>query len=176
MISLISLPERVIQGESIIIELKIEGKLKKTYYGKYINLNIKKNGSTYTKILYPQRYNNEPLIWNVNQNSYSLYGTFNVNAFIQNESSIISSTTFIIEEKCIVNKVDISNNLSDYKNKQNIKDNYQKNNEINESNIIYNIQKPNQQIIETVKTDIIEINNDLLNKVQKSLRNVNQNF
>ena len=48
MISLKSYPDRIMDGETLKVELVISGKVnEKMYYGKYLNLNIIKNDKMY---------------------------------------------------------------------------------------------------------------------------------
>jgi hypothetical protein len=129
MISLRATPDRIIQGDTLKLELEITGQLNnKTYYGKYFNITLKKNGSTDSSNLYPLRYNYEPLVWEVNPNSYEFHGTYTANCVLQG-GPLITSTTFIIYEDCVVGKVDTCNNLASIENYLNIKSAYIKNKE-----------------------------------------------
>ena len=180
MISLKSNPDRIFEGETLKIELIISGKInEKTYYGKYLNLNIIKNGTTDIITLYPLRYNFKPLEWEVNPNSYKSYGTFNVQAIIQ-DGPVITTTTFIVEEKCIIGKINTCNNINYFQNINN-SNNFNKQNK--KTDIIEtlkpSIQKPNTIITEKIinKNDILHKNMSILlnNKVQKTGLNVNPN-
>lgn len=137
MISLKSIPDIILQGDTVKIQLNIQGQLNlKMYKGKYFNLIVKKNGGTLGNVtLYPLRFNGFPLEWEINSYSYEPlgeYGTFNVNCILQNDSnsysnSSIISTTFIIEQKCIEKKINICNNLINYEEQLKLKNSYIKN-------------------------------------------------
>lgn len=122
MINLLSKPEIIKDGETLYIQLDIQGKINKTMYkGSYFNLTLKKNGGTHgSTTLYPLRFNGFPLEWEVNSNSYNTYGTFNVTCNIQ-DGPQISSTTFIVEEDCIIKKINTCNNISNLIQAQNYK-------------------------------------------------------
>lgn len=114
MISLISEPERIVNGETLKIKLNIEGKVNiSTYKNSYFNLTIKKNGGTHGNvILYPNKFIGCPLEWEVNPYSYGSDGTFNVICTLQNSLNQICSTTFIVEPDCAVQKSQSCNNIS----------------------------------------------------------------
>lgn len=182
MISLSSIPERIIEGETLKIKLDIQGQINlKMYKGTYFNLVLKKNGGTSglgNTTLYPLRFNGFPLEWEVNPNSYGSYGTFNVGCVIQ-DSSQITSTTFIVEQDCIVKKVNTCNNITAIEQTKRHKDSQIKKQEIP---IDYTagclIQKPGQIIKEEPKKiNPIEneFNSSLLSsvKVQRANKNVN---
>ena len=114
MISIVSEPERIINGETLKIKLDIEGKVNLgTYKNMYFNLTIKKNGGTHgSVILYPLKFINSPLEWEVNPYSYGSDGTFNVICTLQNSLYQICSTTFIVEPDCAVAKASSCNNIT----------------------------------------------------------------
>jgi hypothetical protein len=115
MISIISEPEKIINGETLKIKLDISGKVNlSTYKNMYFNLIIKKNGGTHGNIiLYPLKFIGCPLEWEVNPYSYTgSDGTFNVSCTLQNSSVSICSTTFIVEPICAVEKACCSNNIT----------------------------------------------------------------
>ena len=183
MISLVSNPMEIYQGDSLKIELTIDGKInEQTYYGKYFNLNIKKNGTNKIETLYPLRYNLEPLIWEINPFIYNSYGTFNVIAIIQ-DGPQISTCTFIVLEQCTIGKINICNNLSSYNNISNIKNHMYKKNistgEKGEKNELESkVQKPNIILYEEkIKEELVNPGVQILlsNKVQKNSMNVNPN-
>jgi len=127
MISLVSIPERIIIGQTLKIKLNIEGNINlKTYNGVYFNLILKKNGGTFgSTILYPLRFIGEPLEWEINLYSYTFSGTFNVNCIIQNgNKNQIANTTFIVEPNCIINKANCNNLSIIENNKKNKEYNY----------------------------------------------------
>jgi hypothetical protein len=111
MISLTTNEERIKDGETIDVELNISGAINiREYKGKYFNLIIKKNGEKiYTKTLNPLRFNKNPLIWNINDYSYSSTGTYIISCVIQDTNKQIANTNFIVESDLLCNK---SNNLS----------------------------------------------------------------
>jgi hypothetical protein len=113
MISLTSIPEKIKEGETLKLKLDIQGKVNlKIYKGTYFNIILKKNGSILgSTTLYPLRFNGIALEWEVNPNSYSSYGTFNVGCIIQ-DSNQVTSTTFIVEPNCIIKKVNTCNNIT----------------------------------------------------------------
>jgi hypothetical protein len=182
MISLTSIPERIMEGETLKVKLDIQGQINlKMYKGIYFNLMIKKNGGTSglgNTTLYPLRFNGFPLEWEVNPNSYGSYGTFNVGCVVQ-DSSQITSTTFIVEPDCIVKKINTCNNITAIEQTKRHKDSQIKKQEIP---IDYTagclIQKPGQIIKEELKKiNPIEneFNSSLLSsvKVQRANKNVN---
>lgn len=180
MISLISIPERIKEGETLKVKLDIQGQINlKMYKGTYFNIVLKKNGGTLgTTTLYPLRFNGFPLEWEVNPNSYGSYGTFNVGCVVQ-DSNQITSTTFIVEPDCIVKKVNTCNNITSLEQNKRFKESQIKKQEIP---IDYTggclIQKPGTVIKEEIKP-INPVENDfkasLLSsvKVQKASKNVN---
>lgn len=103
-------PDRIIIGNSLQIMLEVDDKItKNNLNGKYINLNIRKVGTTKSITINPQRYNNNssPLEWDINPSIYETHGTFIVEATITGSvvrnsiystGYIVCSTTFIIEE------------------------------------------------------------------------------
>lgn len=185
MISLTSIPERIINGESLTVKLEIKGQINiKMYKGTYFNLVIKKNGGTLgSTSLYPLRYNGFELKWDVNPNSYGSDGTFNVLLVYQNYSSTlnpngIAGTTFIVEPNCIINKVNTCNNITYIEQTKRFKDSQIKKEEIP---IDYTggcqIEKPNTIVKFMPKINVPienELNSFLLSnaKVQKASRNV----
>jgi hypothetical protein len=180
MISLTSIPERIIQGQTLKVKLDIQGQINiKMYKGTYFNLVLKKNGGTLgSTTLYPLRFNGFPLEWEVNPNSYGSDGTFNVGCVIQ-DSNQISSTTFIVEPDCIIKKTNTCNNITSLEQTKRFKDSQIKKQEIP---IDYTggcaIQKPGIMLKEQVKISNQvpnEYGNFLLSsvKVQKATRNVN---
>jgi hypothetical protein len=180
MISLTSIPERIIEGETLKVKLDIQGQINlKMYKGTYFNLVLKKNGGTLgSTTLYPLRFNGFPLEWEVNPNSYGSYGTFNVGCVVQ-DSNQLTSTTFIVEPDCVVKKINTCNNITSFEQTKRFKESQVKKQEIP---IDYTggclIQKPGTIIKEQVKIPNPigdEFNTSLLSsvKVQKATRNVN---
>ena len=114
MISIVSEPERVINGETLKVKLNIEGKVNlETYKNMYFNLTIKKNGGTHgSVILYPLKFIGCPLEWEVNPYSYGSDGTFNVMCSLQNSLNQICYTTFVVEPDSAVTKAISSNNIT----------------------------------------------------------------
>lgn len=112
MISIVSEPERIVNGETLKVKLNIEGKVNiGTYKNMYFNLTIKKNGGTHgSVILYPLKFVGSPLEWEINPYSYGSIGTFNVICSLQNSLQQICSTTFVVEpDKEVVNAVSCNN-------------------------------------------------------------------
>lgn len=179
MISLISIPERIKEGETLKIKLDIQGQINlKMYKGAYFNLVLKKNGGTLgTTTLYPLRFNGFPLEWEVNPNSYGSYGTFNVVCIIQ-DSNQITNTTFIVEPDCIVKKINTCNNITSLEQTKRFKESQIKKQEIPiDFTGGCQIQKPGTVIKE--QPEIVnpiqnEINSSLISnvKVQKANKNV----
>ena len=188
MISLSSIPERIIDGSTLKVKLEINGQINiKMYKGTYFNLILKKNGSTLSSTtLYPLRFNGFPLEWEINPNSYGSSGTFNVNCIIQ-DSSQITSTTFIVEPDCIVKKINTCNNITSIEQTNRFKETQVKKQEIpidfmggclvqkpgkTLNEIEYEKKHKQSHIINQV---VNEYNNTLLSsvKVQKASRNVN---
>ena len=114
MISIISEPERIINGETLKVKLNIEGKANISQYkNMYFNIVIKKNGGTHgSVILYPLKYIGCSLEWEVNPYSYGSDGTFNVGCTLQNSQDQISSTTFVVEPDCAESKASSCNNIT----------------------------------------------------------------
>jgi len=179
MITLVSIPEIIKDGETLKVQLDIQGKINKSMYkGSYFNLTIKKNGGDVygTTTLYPLRYNGFPLEWEINPNSYNTYGTFNVTCKIQDGVNI-TNTTFIVEEDCIIKKVNTCNNITNFIQATNYKSQFTKK---IEEEIDYtrgcSIQKPGtilkeQEIIN--KQNLYNNNQIISNvKVQKNIKNV----
>lgn len=180
MISLTSIPDIIKDGETCKIKLDIQGNINlKMYKGNYFNLIVKKNGGTLAPTtLYPLRFNGFPLEWEVNPNSYGSYGTFNVNCILQ-DGPLITTTTFIVEPDCIINKVNTCNNITAIEQANKLKTLYVKKQEIP---IDYTggcaIQKPGiilkqQKIIEPQINTNIQLNLISNVKVQKAGSNVN---
>ena len=185
MISLTSIPERIKEGETLKVKLNIQGQINlKTYKGTYFNIILKKNeGTLGSTTLYPLRFNGNPIEWEINPNSYGSYGTFNASCVIQ-DSSPVTSTTFIVEPDCIIKKVNTCNNITAIEQTKRHKDSQIKKQEIP---IDFTggclIQKPGQQIKEEqIKEEQIKINqienefnSTLLSnvKVQRANKNVN---
>lgn len=180
MISLTSIPERIIEGETLKVKLDIQGQINlKMYKGTYFNLILKKNGGTFgTTTLYPLRFNGFPLEWEINQNSYSSSGTFNASCIIQ-DGIQITNTTFIVEPDCIIKKVNTCNNITSIEKSKRFKESQIKRQEIP---IDYtggcSIQKPGIKINEQVQLQNLvedELSTILISsaKVQKSSKNVN---
>ena len=182
MISLTSIPERILEGETLKIKLDIQGKInQKMYKGSYFNLILKKNGGTHgSTTLYPLRFNGFPLEWEINSNSYDSDGTFNVGCVIQ-DSNQITTTTFIVEPQCIMimNKINTCNNITSIEQTKRFKDSQIKKQEIP---IDYTggclIQKPGITLKEQPKI-INPFENEFSTllissvKVQKATKNVN---
>ena len=182
MISLSPNKERIQDGETIYIKLDIQGNNNiKMYKNKYFNLNINKNGGNHgSSNLYPLRFNGFPLEWEVNKNSYKTYGTFNVSCVIQ-DGPLLNSTTFIVDEDCIIKKVNTCNNINVYEQIKIQKSEFKKKEEqiIDYTNGC-NIQKPgitiiSQKIIEPINKNI---QNELINsgQVQKIAKNICPNI
>ena len=133
MISFTPNPERVVNGETLKVKLEIDGMINnKTYKGNYFNVVIKKNGGTLgTVTLYPLRFNGNPLEWEINPYSYGSEGTFTANCIFQGSSSVLTSTTFIVEPDCVKqNNVNLCNNLTTYEQALKHKQNYVKKQEV----------------------------------------------
>lgn len=116
MISIVSEPERIINGETLKVKLNIEGKVNiATYKNKYFNVIIKKNGGTHGSIiLYPLKFIGCPLEWEVNPYSYAgSDGTFNVICTLQNSDIHICTCTFIVKSDCKVSKISCPNNITE---------------------------------------------------------------
>lgn len=181
MISFIPTPERIVNGETLTVKLDIDGQINnKTYKGKYFNVVIKKNGGTLgTVILYPLRFNGNPLEWEINPYSYGSEGTFTINCIFQGSSdSVLTSTTFVVEPDCITGRnVNVCNNLTSLEQANRLKNCQIKKQEIP---IDYTggcqIQKSGTVLKEVVvKSDVKkkELTSELLSssKVQKAHRN-----
>lgn len=181
MISLTSIPERILEGETLKIKLDIQGQInQKMYKGTYFNLILKKNGGTHgSTTLYPLRFNGFPLEWEINPNSYGSNGTFNVGCVVQDSISTITNTTFIVDLDCIVGKINTSSNITSIEQTKKFKDSQIKKQEIP---IDYTggclIQKQGSQIKEPIKI-VNQVENEfstlLLSsvKVQRAVKNVN---
>ncbi len=187
MISIVSEPERIINGETLKIKLNIEGKVNiSTYKNMYFNLTIKKNGGTYGNvILYPLKFIGCSLEWEVNPYSYGSEGTFNVYCTLQNSLNQICSSTFVVEpdkpcSKAIScsNITTIINNINLRKGivkKQEEKPQYFQSFQIENPNILSNSQEINHKEKEIEKKNINnEFNQQLISsaKVQKAFKNV----
>ena len=147
MISIVSEPERITNGETLKVKLNIEGKVNLvTYKNMFFNLTIKKNGGTHgSTILYPLKFVGCPLEWEVNPYSYGSDGTFNVICTLQNTLNQICSTTFVIEPDCAVSKASSCNNITGILHNINLRKGVvRKQEEIPEYVKSYQIQKPNQ--------------------------------
>jgi hypothetical protein len=176
MISLIASPNQIIDDEIIYITLTIDDELnQKQYEGVYINLIIKKVGTTDNIPTYQQRFNKEPLVWEISKYTYKTYGTFSVSANIYDGPEIARST-FVVVERCNINNRNICNNLN--KNIQNLNSrsiNFPKHIEPNMntmkvqiSGIDYNKSNIIQPISKITETPSINTT-----KVQRSGKNVN---
>lgn len=124
MFELVSEPDRITVGEDLVITFDIDDKFnKKNYVGKYIYLYVKKSGTSFVFDTYIQRYNGEKLLWDINQYSYNMDGTFLVEArssSIATQSSnanIIGYTTFIVNKKMSEQLID-KNNITSIKNEK----------------------------------------------------------
>jgi len=187
MISLVSIPERIKEGETLKVKLDIQGKNNlKMYKGVYFNLILRKNGGTLGPItLYPLKFNGFSLEWEVNPNSYGSSGTFNVSCIIQ-DGNQITGTTFIIEPDCIIGKINTCNNITSIECTKNFKESQIKKQEIPiDFTGGCQIQKPGTQIKQEIIDDKI-IKENLANinlkdslvsgaKVQKIIKNINSN-
>lgn len=188
MITITSKPNKIILGETLKVKLDINGKVNvNTYKNKYFNLTIKKNGGTHGIItLYPLKFIGEPLEWEVNPYSYAeSYGTFNVICTLQNCSSSISNTTFVVEPNSAIAKASSVTNISGLLHNINIRKGIvRKLEEKPEYFKSYQIQKHEQMAnsyeinykekeIENKQSQIdAEINRiNLLNKVQCNIKN-----
>ena len=182
MISLTPNTERIQDGETIYIKLNIQGNNNiKMYKNKYFNLNINKNGGNHgSSNLYPLRFNGFPLEWEVNRNSYKTFGTFNVSCVIQ-DGPLLNTTTFIVEEDCIIKKINTCNNINVFEQNKLLKSEFIKK---EEQKIDYtngcNIQKPGITIIPQKNIEPININiqNELIcgGQVQKIGKNICSNI
>ena len=178
MISFTPSPERVTNGDTLKVKLDIDGQINvKTHKGNYFNVVIKKNGGTLgTVTLYPLRFNGNSLEWEINSYSYGSEGTFTANCIYQGSSSVLSSTTFIVEPDCVGGKnVNVCNNLTTLEQAIRLKNNQVKKQEVP---IDYTggckIQKPGILTNETIiKSHVkMEQSNELVmgSKVQKAYR------
>ncbi len=186
MISILSEPERITNGETLKIKLDIKGKVNMaTYKNTYFNLTIKKNGGTLGLVtLYPQKFIGCPLEWEVNPYSYGSDGTFNVTCTLQNSLNPICNTTFVVEPDCIVGKALSCNNITSVlRNVELRKGIVKKQVEQPEYLKSFQVQKPNQSSIYDIgyKEEQIEKssksnehNSQLISavKVQRAYRNV----
>ena len=103
----------------IKIEFNIDDQLNmKEYFGKYINITIKKVGTSTILNLYPLKYNNNKLFWDFYPTES---GTFTINAVIQNENNnILTTTNLIIQSQNIIRNVNTFNNINLYTANNNI--------------------------------------------------------
>lgn len=186
MISIVSEPDRVINGETLKIKLDIEGKVNlATYKNMYFNITIKKNGGTHgSTILYPLKFVGHPLEWEVNPYSYGSDGTFNVSCTLQNSLNQICSTTFVVEPDCAVNKASSCNNITTLlsninlrkgivKKKEDLPE-YFKSHQVQKSELIANSYEINHKEKEIEKKKLTtEFNSQILSsaKVQRAFRN-----
>jgi hypothetical protein len=184
MISLISEPERIKEGETLKVKLNIQGQSNlKMYKGAYFNLMLKKNGGTSglgQTTLYPLKFNGFPLEWEVNPNSYESDGTFNVGCVEQSGSkNQIASTTFIREPDCVVKKVNTCNNITSIEQTKRFKESQIKKQEIPIDYMVgCQIQKPGVIVKEEIvleEPSIVEFKTILVSsaKVQRAGKNVN---
>ncbi len=112
MISLIASPDHITDEEIVTVTLTIDDiQNQQKYQGLYLNLIVRKVGSVKSVPTYQQRYNGQPLIWEINKYTYESTGTFQVSANVFDGPSI-TSCTFIVEEKCIYLKRNICNNTT----------------------------------------------------------------
>ena len=111
MISLIASPDQIVDDCVTYITLNIDDEQNnKQYQGLYINLIIKKVGTTTNIPTYQQRYNGEPLTWEINKYTYKLPGTFQVTANIYDGPSF-ATCSFIVEEQFILRNKNIVMNM-----------------------------------------------------------------
>jgi hypothetical protein len=180
MISFIPNPERITNGETLTVKLEIEGQINiKTHKGNYFNVVIKKNGGTLGSVtLYPLRFNSNSLEWEINPYSYGSDGTFTVNCIYQGSSSVLASTTFVVEPDCVGGRnVNVCNNLTSLEQANRLKNCQAKKQEVP---IDYTggcqIQKPGsfEPKEAVIKSDVKKINQPseliLTSKVQKAYR------
>jgi hypothetical protein len=186
MISIVSEPERIINGETLKVKLDIEGKVNiSTYKNMYFNVTIKKNGGTHgSTILYPLKFIGSSLKWEVNPYSYGSDGTFNVCCTLQNSLTQICSTTFIVEPDCAVSKALSCNNITGILQNINLRKGIVKKQEEQPEYLkSFQIQKPNQLSIYDINYKEKEIekisksnnfNTQLISsvKVQRAYKNV----
>ena len=120
MISLIASPDQIVDDCVTYITLNIDDELnKKQYQGLYINLIIKKVGTTTNIPTYQQRYNGEPLTWEINKYTYKLPGTFQVTANIYDGPSF-ATCSFIVEEQFILRNKNIVMNFKQPSNSRTV--------------------------------------------------------
>lgn len=186
MISIVSEPERIINGETLKIKLDIEGKVNiATYKNMYFNITLKKNGGTHgSTILYPLKFIGGSLEWEVNPYSYGSDGTFNVNCTLQNSLNQICSTTFIVEPNCAESKAVSVNNITGILQNINLRKGIvKKKEEVPEHFKPFQIQKPSQSSIYDINYKEKEIekskqsnefNTQLISsvKVQRAFKNI----
>lgn len=110
MVSLIASPDQITDENIVFITLTIDSNNTKKYEGLYINLILKKVGSITTIPTYQQRYNGEPLIWEINKYTYKNPGTFQVSAHIFDGQSF-ATCSFVVVEKCIYARTNVCNNI-----------------------------------------------------------------
>ena len=167
MISIISEPERIINGDMTIVKLNIEGKVNyNTYKNMYFNLTIKKNGGNHGHIiLYPLKFVGYPLEWEINPYSYDRNeGTYNVICTLQDSTIQICTCTFIIEPDSSVKKAYSSTNITSLFQNINIKKSIVKKQEEKiEYFQSFQVQKP-EQIINAPKINHKE--NEIEKKTQ----------
>jgi hypothetical protein len=120
MISLIASPDQIVDDCVTYITLNFDDELnKKQYQGLYINLIIKKVGTTTNIPTYQQRYNGEPLTWEINKYTYKLPGTFQVTANIYDGPSF-ATCSFIVEEQFILRNKNIVMNFKQPSNSRTV--------------------------------------------------------
>ena len=124
MFELICEPDRIIVEEDLTITFRIDDNFnKKNYIGKYIYLYVRKSGTSFTFDTHIQRYNGEDLVWDINQHSYDMDGTFLVEARSSSvatqssNSNTITCNTFIVNKKISEQFIE-QNNITTIKNKQ----------------------------------------------------------
>jgi len=189
MISIVSEPERITNGKTLKVKLDIGGKVNlATYKNMYFNLTIKKNGGTHgSVILYPLKFIDSPLEWEVNPYSYGSDGTFNIICTLQNSLQPICSTTFVVEPDCAVAKASSSNNITNILTNINLRKGISKKKEeipkyfqshqVQNPDLVYNCYEINYKEKEIEKKQTLSINEinktNLLSsvKVQRAFRN-----
>jgi hypothetical protein len=179
MIVLVASPDQITDEDILYITLSIDDKKnQETYKGLYLNLILKKVGTLVTIPTYQQRYNGESLTWEINKYTYNSYGTFNVTANIYNTDDVITTCSFIVEERCRINKTNVCNNVTNL-NKQN--PNARSINyptfvqpTLNTNKVqVQGIDYSKSNIIEPVSKFTVQENNINTLKVQKAVNNVN---
>lgn len=120
MITLIASPDQIVDDCVTYITLNFDDELnQKQYQGLYINLIIKKVGTTTNIPTYQQRYNGEPLTWEINKYTYKMPGTFQVTANVYDGPSF-ASCTFIVEEQFILRNKNIVMNFKQQPNSRSV--------------------------------------------------------